>query len=169
MSNENREIDFNSAIAEVRKACIQMADLYFHLSKVLVEDLGEEKAEKLVEKVVRSRAIERGQNLRKVAIEKNLPCTVENWLKVTDIPFLGWDKSLGKYHCPYGEGWLGRYEEDPWFPKFAKMYCDVNDSQVTETFTGNMSQRILKNVVCGDETCEREYFPLVDKDVEDEK
>jgi len=160
MSKDTKKIDFDAAVCEVRKACIQFADLYFHFSKVLVEEFGQEKAEKLIEKVVRNRAVERGERLRKVANEKGLPLTLETWSKITDIPFLGWDKSLGKFHCPYAEGWLGRYEGNPWFPRIAKLYCDVNDVQVIETFTGNLSQRITKNVLCGDDTCEREYFPL---------
>lgn len=161
MEKDTKKIDLDVAVSEVRKACIHFADLYFHFSKVLVEELGQEKAEKLIEKVVRNRAVERGERLKKIAIEKGLPLTLETWVKISDIPFLGWDKSLGKFHCPYAEGWLERYEENPWFPTIAKLYCDVNDTQVIETFTaGNMTQRITKNVLCGDHTCEREYLPL---------
>jgi len=161
MGKDIKKIDFDTAVSEVRKACIQFADLYFHFAKVLVEELGEDKAEKLIEKAIRNRAIERGERLRQIAIEKGLPLTLETWRKINDIPFLGWDKSLGKFHCPYAEGWLRRYEENPWFPRIAKLYCDINDTCVTETFTaGSMTQRITKNVLCGDDACEREYFPL---------
>jgi len=69
-------------------------------------------------------------------------------------------QSLGKHHCPYGEAWLARFEENPWFAEFAEMYCNVNDPLVTEHFTGDMTQHITKNVLSGDETCDRVYFPL---------
>lgn len=161
MGKEAQKIELDVAVSEVRKACMHFADLYFHFSKVLVEELGEEKAEKVIERAVRNRAIERGERLKKIALEKGLPLTLETWANISDIPFLGWDKSLGKFHCPYAEGWLARYEENPWFPKIAKLYCDVNDPQVIETFTdGNLTQRITRNVLCGDDICEREYFPL---------
>lgn len=161
MDKEIKRIDLDVAISEVRKACIHFADLYFHFSKVLVEELGLGKAKELIERAVRNRAIERGERLKSIAIKRGLPLTLESWSKVNDIPFLGWDKSLGKFHCPYAEGWLKRYEENPWFPEIAKLYCDVNDSQVLETFTdGRMTQRITENVLCGDDTCQREYLLL---------
>lgn len=164
MTEEIKTIELTKAASEVRKACTHFADLYFHFSKVLVEEFGQEKAEELIEKVIRNRAVERASKLREEAVANGLPLTMETWSKVTDIPFLGWDKSLGKLHCPYGEGWLNRYEENPWFPEIAKLYCNTNDPAVTETFTGNLSQRIIKNVLCGDDTCARVFFPIQDKD-----
>jgi hypothetical protein len=70
MSKDTKKIDFDAAVCEVRKACIQFADLYFHFSKVLVEEFGREKAEKLIEKVVRNRAVERGEGSGKSRMRK---------------------------------------------------------------------------------------------------
>lgn len=148
------------AINEVRKACYHFADLYFHFAVVLFKELGPEKAKKLIEQVIRNRAIERGEKLRKKAADNQLPTNQESWSKVTDIPFLGWDKSLGRLECPYAAAWLARYDDNPWFPEIAQLYCNVNDPQVSESFTGATSQRITKNVLAGDEYCDREYFEI---------
>jgi hypothetical protein len=120
-------------------------------------------AKELIEKAIRNRAVDRGEKLKNEADCRQLPATMENWPKVTDIPFLGWDKSLGKLECPYAEAWLARYDDNPWFAEIAQLYCNVNDPQVSETFTGNISQRITKNVLAGDEVCDREYFQLEKK------
>ncbi|OYO87102.1 hypothetical protein B7359_18055 [Clostridioides difficile] len=61
-------------------------------------------------------------------------------------------------HCPYGASWLLRFEENPWFKKFASLYCDVTDTTVAEVFTGDTSHKITKNILWGDKSCERIYF-----------
>jgi hypothetical protein len=153
-------IQKSDAVKEIRRACFHFADLYFHFSKVIIETLGYEAGKTLIEKAVRNRAVERGLKLRAEAAAQNLPLTLETWSQVTDIPFLGWDPSLGRLHCPYAAAWLERYAAEPWFPEIASLYCSINDPQVTAAFTGTLTQRIAKNVLDGDESCEREYFSL---------
>lgn len=161
--NDKGMIPAKEAVSEIRQACFHFADLYFHFSKVLIDEFGREKGKALIERAVRNRAIERGQRLRTQAMAQNLPLTTETWAKITDIPFRGWDESLGRMFCPYAVAWIPRFEESPWFKEIAELYCTVNDPQVTEAFTGNMSQRITKNVLRGDETCERRYFSIADE------
>lgn len=159
MDESSRKIP-DEAIAEIRLACYQFADLYFHFCKVIVQEFGVEKGKDIIAKAVGNRAVERAQAMRQIAVSKGLPLTVDSWRMVSDVPRDGWVKSLGKFHCPYGEAWLARYAENPWFALFAEMYCNVNDPLITETFTGDMSQHITKNVLAGDDTCDREYFPM---------
>lgn len=159
-----KSVPLRTAISDIRQACFHFADLYYHFSRVLVEELGPERGKLLIEKAVRHRAIERGEKLRERAIAMGVPLNMEGWSRVTDIPFTGWDKSFGRLTCPYAAAWLPRLDKEPWFQEIAQLYCDVNDTQVTESFTGDTSQRITKNVLCGDETCEREYFPIEKKD-----
>ena len=163
-------ISRDKAVEEVRKACYGFAELYFYFAKTLVETLGEERAFEIAKEAVAARAKARAEKLKALAAEQGLDNTLENWSKVTDIPFLGWDKALGRNHCPYAETWLGFYGEAPWFRRFALMYCSVNDPIVTEVFTGNrMSQHITKNVLAGDEICDRVYFPYEEKSKYDDK
>ena len=156
-------ISRKEAVAEVRKACDQFSDLYFHVAKVLYERLGAERAKELLGEAVASRAVERGSKLAKKADSLEIDRTGENFFKVTDIPFLGWDPSYGKYVCPFAQNWSARYEENSWFREFAPMYCDINDTLVHENYTGNMSQRITKNVLRGDDICDRVYFPKTEQ------
>jgi L-2-amino-thiazoline-4-carboxylic acid hydrolase len=153
-------IPTEEAVSEIRQASFHFADLYFHFAKALIEELGPEKGKELIERAVRNRAVERGEKLREKAIQLKLPLNPEGWAKVTDIPFTGWDKSYGRCTCPYAAAWIPRFDREPWFQEIARLYCNVNDPQVTESFTGNTSQRITRNVLNGDETCEREYFPI---------
>ncbi|MBQ4086434.1 MAG: hypothetical protein IJC54_07680, partial [Clostridia bacterium] len=102
---------------------------------------------------------ERAEKMIKRAEELGLARTPENITKTSDVPYLGWDKSLGVNHCPYGMAWNRHIAENEWFRKFARMYCDVTDTTIAEVFTGNCSHELYENVVLGDGDCLRRYFP----------
>jgi len=155
---EENKIEFKDAVNEVRKACRQFAMLYFHFSKVLVEELGEEKAKPLIQKAIFELAADRTDQLREKSSQLGLPCTIENFMKITDLPMIGWVKELGRNHCPYAEAWVKYFDEYPWFKDLAPLYCDVIDTTNAENFTKNMSHKIIENVLTGGESCEREYF-----------
>ncbi len=155
----NETILREEAVEEVRKAGRQFAMLYFHYTKTLVDTFGIEKAKMLTQKAIYELAIQRSNALRDKAKEQELPYTIENLMKVTDIPFLGWDKCRGNKHCPYGEQWMTYYKDYPWFTEFALFYCDIIDTTNCENFTRDTSHRITKNVLNGDDTCERVYYP----------
>lgn len=162
-------ISRKDAVVEVRKACDQFSDLYFHVAKVLYEHFGTEEAKKLLGEAVASRAQERGKKLAARAQELGLERNIQTFFKVTDIPFLGWDPSYGKYVCPFAESWSKRFESHPWFEEFAPFYCDVNDTTVHENFTGVETQRITKNVLRGDDICDRVFYPIADQPNESER
>ncbi|AVK47444.1 hypothetical protein AXY43_05060 [Clostridium sp. MF28] len=157
MSNENIEKDY--AIEQVRTACRHFADLYFYFSKVLTDELGGDKTKEILEKVLFERSIERAERMREKAKSNNLELVPDNIIKLTDVPFLGWVPELKESHCPYGEAWISRLDENPWFKELASLYCDVTDTTVAEEFTGNTSHKITQNVLWGDKSCERIYFP----------
>lgn len=156
--SEEKTIARDEAVAQVRKACRQFAMLYFHFAKVLVEEFGEERGKELIRKAVFELALDRSDQLREKAAEQGLEFTLENFKKITDIPFLGWVPELGRNHCPYAETWLGYYEENPWFRDLAPFYCDVIDTTNAENFTRRLSHKLTENVLTGGERCEREYF-----------
>lgn len=151
-------IEKKEAVEAVREASRHFADLYFYFVKVLVEELGEEKAKLLVEKVLFDRSVERADRMKSKAEKLKKERIPENIFCLTDVPFLGWVKELGVNHCPYGAAWLTRYEEHPWFKEFAAFYCDVTDTSVAELFTEGYSHKLTKNVVLGDESCDRIYY-----------
>ncbi len=158
-SNENKSIPYQEAVNEVRKACRQFAMLYFHFARVLVEELGAEKAKPLIQKAIFQLAIDRSDQLRKKAEKEGLELTMENFMKVTDLPMIGWVKELGCNHCPYAQTWFNYLDEYPWFKELAPLYCDVIDTTNAENFTGRLSHKITENVLTGGNYCEREYYP----------
>jgi len=156
MSEER--ISRSEAIDEIRKASRQFAMLYFHFSKILVEELGEVKAKELIRKTIFELALDRSDQLREKAAEKDLPFTMETFSKITDIPHLGWVKELGRDHCPYAATWHKYCEKYPWFRDLAPFYCDVIDTTNAERFTGTHSHKLTQNVLISGDSCEREYF-----------
>ncbi len=155
---EEKSIEYRRAVEEVRKACRQFAMLYFHFAKVLVEQLGEKKAKELIQQAVFELALDRSDQLRETAEKQGLDFTMENFMRITDLPMIGWVKELGRNHCPYAETWVKYFDEYPWFRELAPLYCDVIDTTNAENFTRSLSHRITENVLTGGETCEREYF-----------
>lgn len=145
-------------VTEVRKACRQYAMLYFHFSKVLVEELGIEKAKPLIQKAIFELGIDRTEQLKEKAAKEGMECTMDTFGKITDLPMVGWVKELGTNHCPYAETWLKYFDDYPWFKDIAPFYCDVIDTTNAENFTGNKSHKITENVLTGGSYCEREYF-----------
>jgi len=157
--SEKNTIEYSEAVTQVRKACRQFAMLYFHFSKVLVEELGEDKAKVLIQKAIFELALDRSDRLREEAAQQGLNLTMETFMKISDLPMIGWVKELGRNHCPYAETWVKYFDEYPWFRKLAPLYCDVIDTTNAENFTRSLSHKITKNVLTGGESCEREYFP----------
>lgn len=155
---EKKTIEYEEAVKEVRRACRQFAMLYFHFSKVLVEELGKEKAKPLIQKAIFELAIERSDRLREKASKEGLDLNMENFMKVTDLPMMGWVKELGRNHCPYAEAWFEYLDDYPWFKEIAPFYCDIIDTTNAENFTQNMSHEITENVLTGGKSCERVYF-----------
>ena len=149
-------------VQEVRKACRQFAMQYFHFCKVLVEEFGEEKAKVLIQKAVFELSIDRSEQMRKKARSLGFEPSFENFGKVSDLPFIGWkcwDPSLGGVRCPYAEVWLTYYDKYPWFKSLAPLYCDVIDTTNIENYSHSHSHKITKNLVKGDASCERIYYP----------
>ena len=132
--------------------------LYYHLCKVLAEDLGIDMAKEKAQKILYSLSIDRTQKLREKAKKLNLPCTLDTFNQINDLPINGWVKELGKNHCPYAECWVTYFEESPWFREFAPLYCNVIDTTNIENFTRCLTHQLTKNVLTGDNTCERVYI-----------
>ncbi len=156
--SDAKTIEYGQAVEQVRKACRQFAMLYFHFAKVLVEELGEEKAKVLIQKAIFELALDRSGQLREKAEKSGMEFSMKTFQQITDLPMIGWVKELGKNHCPYAETWVKYFDEYPWFQELAPLYCDVIDTTNAENFTRGLSHKITKNVLTGGETCEREYF-----------
>ena len=147
------------AVAQIRSMATQFADLYFCFVQEIRVALGDEAAREMVRRVLFQRARERAAAMVARAQAQGIERTPENMPRVSDIAYMGWAPALGREHCPFGVAWNARIAQYPWFREYARMYCDVMDTTVAEAFTGNCSHKLLKNVVLGDESCERVYYP----------
>ena len=156
---ENETVSREQAVGEVRNMAFQFADLYYAFVKVLRERYGDETAMDIAQRALFMRAKERADKMIVRAEKEGVARTPENIHDMSDVSYLGWDPSFGVDSCPYGAAWNRRIAEDPDFRKFAALYCDVTDTTIGEVFTGNCSHKLHKNVVLGDDGCERTYFP----------
>ncbi len=156
---ESNTVSRQQAVGEVRNMAFQFADMYYAFVKVLRDRYGEEEALDIARRVLFMRAKERAEKMIVKAGEEGVERTPENIHDMSDVSYLGWDPSFGVDTCPYGAAWNRRIKDDPEFRKFACLYCDVTDTTIAEVFTGDCSHRLYKNVVLGDDSCERTYFP----------
>ena len=149
-------------VAEVRKACRHFAMLYFHFCKTLVQSLGEEAALPLVQQAIFALAVDRTNPIREKALAEGLPLTAPQFRAINDLPYSGWQgwtPEMGGVRCPYAQTWLGYFEENPWFRPFATLYCNVIDTTSIENYSRTLSHKITQNLLWGDASCEREYYP----------
>ena len=148
-------------IMDVRLASKQFAMLYFHFCNTLKNAFGEKKALDLVQKTIFEFSLDRTDRARKRAADLGIENILENFPLVNDLPIIAWsdwEPEMGGVRCPYAEVWLEYFEKNPWFKPFAVLYCDVIDTTNIENFTRTMSQKITKNLLCGDSCCDHEYF-----------
>ena len=147
-----------TAVSQVRDMAFSFAELYFAFVSEMYYEFGDKKTTETVIRLLFKRAKERAVIMVNKAEELNIARIPENINRLSDVPRLGWDESLGCDHCPYGLIWRKRIKQAPWFEKYARLYCEVTDTTIAEVFTGCYSHRITKNVVLKDDCCEREYF-----------
>lgn len=156
---EKDTVSREQAVGEVRNMAFQFADLYYAFVKILRERYGDEEAFDIAQRVLFMRASERAQKMIIKAEKEGVSRTPENINRMSDVSYLGWDPSFGIETCPYGAAWNRRIKDDPGFRRFAALYCDVTDTTIAEVFTGDCSHRLFRNVVLGDDSCERTYYP----------
>ena len=159
---EKETVSRRQAVEEVRNMAFQFADMYFAFVKVIRERFGDETAMDIAQRVLYMRASERAGKMIRKAEEEGFERIPENINRLSDVSYLGWDSSYGIESCPYGAQWNRRIATDPWFRKYAALYCDVTDTTIAEVFTADSSHRLHKNIVLGDDRCERTYFPSDD-------
>ena len=156
---EKETVSREQAVGEVRNMAFQFADLYYAFVKIIREKYGDDVAMDIAQRALFMRARERAEKMIIRAQEEGVERIPENINRMSDVSYLGWDPSFGVETCPTRAEWDRRIKDDPEFRKFASLYCDVTDTTIAEIFTGNCSHRLHRNVVLGDNSCERTYFP----------
>ncbi|KYO67064.1 L-2-amino-thiazoline-4-carboxylic acid hydrolase [Thermovenabulum gondwanense] len=134
-----------------------MALLYYHLTKVMIEDYGED-AKNTIKKAIYNFGLERGKNIAKKVIENGEQLTIENLDKYYDMPISSAWKGKSEYingekrgfleSCAFAKVWI----EKNW-QEIGRLYCEV-DPAIREGYNPDIIYKSLKNVLEGYDCCE---------------
>lgn len=150
-------------VNEVQDAVQRMAkftaQLYYHLTKAMIEDFGEP-AKKTISKGIRNFGLERGKNIAESAKKAGEKLTISNILKFYDMPIAaGWaPKSAAAEEekdiytgctksCVFADYWIEKGWRD-----IGKIYCEV-DYAIREGYNEEISYTAEKNILKGDDCC----------------
>lgn len=141
----------------VRRMSEHMANLYYFLTKEIIEEFGDD-ARNSIERAIVKFGYERGRKIACEVKSAGLPLTIENLDRFYDIPIAeGWDihrkYELDKREnitdsCTFANVWL----EKDW-AEVGHIYCLV-DIAIREGYSENIEFIPVKNILQGDEYCE---------------
>lgn len=144
----NDMISEKDCAKQVRKVGNQVGLLFYHFTKILVDELGEVEGKRLVLEVVRNYGTERGQAIREKVENAGLELTIENFAKFSDLPASGWEYTdEGTTYCSYAEAWIDRGVED-----LGRLYCEV-DFALIKAFNPKIRAKRVGSILDGDPGC----------------
>lgn len=141
----------------VRNMSVHMANLYYYMTKAVLEDFGEQ-AKSSFERAIIEFGRDRGRKIAEQVRAEGLPLTIENLDRYYDIPIAeGWDvhrsyendeKRNTTDSCTFAEVWL----EKDW-SEIGHIYCLI-DIALREGYSENVEFRPIKNILKGDKNCQ---------------
>ena len=141
----------------VRNMSVHMANMYYYLTKCILEDYGEG-AKRSFERAMIEFGHARGRAIREQVQAAGLPLTIENLDRFYDIPIAeGWDlhRTYAEDHkdnitdsCAFADVWM----EKDW-AKIGHIYCII-DVAIREGYSDNVEFRPVKNILEGDPYCQ---------------
>jgi len=144
----NDMISEKDCAKQVRKVGNQVGLLFYHFTKILVDELGEVEGKRLVLEAVRNYGTERGQAIREKVKTAGLELTIENFAKFSDLPASGWEYTdEGTTYCCYAETWMDRGVED-----LGRLYCEV-DFALIKAFNPKIRVKRVGSILDGDPCC----------------
>ncbi|SDH88175.1 L-2-amino-thiazoline-4-carboxylic acid hydrolase [Desulfosporosinus hippei] len=146
------------AAIQVRQMGRMMASLFYHMTKEVLSELGEERGTELVSRAIKAFGSERGNQHKEHILAEGIEHLPENYVELADLPWLGWDIEKAEpeenkthikiTHCPLAEYW-----KEKGVQKIGRIYCSVDQAKY-ESFHPSSEYVHLKNVLDGDEYCE---------------
>lgn len=141
----------------VRNMSVHMANMYYYMTKAVIEDFGDE-AKKSFERAIVEFGHARGRAIREKVLADGEPLTIENLDKYYDIPIAeGWDvhREYAEDHkdnitdsCTFADVWM-----DKDWAEVGHIYCLV-DIAIREGYSDNVEFRPVKNILMGDDFCQ---------------
>ena len=141
----------------VRSMSVLMANLYYYMTKAVLEDFGEE-AKKSFRRAIVEFGHARGREIARQVQEAGLPLTLENLDRFYDIPIAeGWYlhrsyENQQKHNitdsCTFADVWL----EKDW-AEIGHIYCLV-DIALREGYSDAVEYRPIRNILQGASCCE---------------
>ncbi len=154
---------------ETRRLAKQLAMVYYHFAKSIVEEMGETKGTIFVKKVLKNIAVERGQAMRAEAKRMNLPFTQETMWKVNDLPKYTFPAKghEGEVCCPYADFWK---DKGALGKKLGLLWCNIIDPWKVRAFVGPTYKlwKYGKNLNLKDNYC-GEPVPLTREEAEEQE
>ena len=156
---DERVMDKEEAKQNMRIMADRLARFYYWMTQNLIEEIGEERAEVLLKKVIQDYGAETGEMARKAVEEKGLEPTLDNYSRGGDLPSIGWEAEVLDSRpdslaskitfCPFAHSWMTRYKG---FEKWAKIYCAIDNAKY-ESYDPKCRCISEKNVLDGDDYC----------------
>lgn len=136
--------------------------LYYHLTKAMIDDFGED-AKKTIRKAIERFGFERGRSIAERVKKEGYELTIDNLDRFYDIPIAaGWspegkykyksEESIKKYGCTksciFADVWIEKNWRD-----IGRIYCEV-DTALRKGYNEKIKYTPTKNILSGDECCE---------------
>lgn len=141
----------------VKIMSVHMANLYYHLTKEVLSDFGDE-AKKTFERAIINFGHERGAAIADKVISDGKELTIENLFAYYDIPMdEGWDTNRTleneeahnvTNNCTFAEVWKARN-----WNEIGHIYCII-DTALREGYSENITYIPIQNALMGDPCCE---------------
>lgn len=141
----------------VRSMSVLMANMYYYLTKAVIEDFGEGAKESFRRGIIEF-GHERGKKIAQEVLAAGLPLTLENLDRFYDMPIAeGWDLHRAYENdmkmnitdsCTFASIWL----EKDW-AEVGHIYCLV-DTAIREGYSSNVKFCPVKNILEGDPHCQ---------------
>ncbi len=142
----------------VRNMSVFTANLYYFLTKAMVDDYGKEAAKKTIAKAIVEFGHDRGRKIAQEVKAAGLPLTIENLDRFYDMPIAeGWDLTRTYENdqkmnitdtCTFATVWL----EKDW-AEIGHIYCLV-DIAIREGYSSNVKFCPVRNILEGDKHCQ---------------
>lgn len=144
---------------QIALVCRRLGLLHMAFAQVLVDEYGEERGKQLVNKAIEEYGRKIGEKKREVVLSQGLEPSMENLVKVRDIPTIGMHDRTERvkvegemrsraYGCVMSKVWR-EYGKD----NLGRIYCYV-DPASTMAYNPNFKLIHTRAVPDGDEFCE---------------